>query len=262
VPDVPVLADATTAATVERVFKPIQQFTRGWMMAPETDAYGVEVLGLTRPRQFWIVGRAGVLGSCPSDVAAGAIAFLAPEHVHDAWENLPQGLTHFEVAEHYLGRITGWGTEVITAFDPARMERLDELGRRIIDAAPACLGALFAGWRSMPVPDDVGGRVALTTHVLREMRGAAHIAAVVAVGIGPLDAILASTNAPPRTGPEYAERMGFRPPFRDPEEVRAARLEAEAITARALEPFFAALDPAELAEFGELVETTRNAIDM
>jgi hypothetical protein len=102
----------------------------------------------------------------------------------------------------------------------------------------------------------------LTTQILREMRGAAHINAIAAVGISPLDAILASTNAPPRTGPEYAERMGFPGPFRDPEEVRGQRLEAEALTARILEPFFAALDGAELAEFGEVVETTRNAIDM
>lgn len=56
--------------------------------------------------------------------------------------------------------------------------------------------------------------------------------------------------------------MGFAGPFRDPEEVRAARLEAETLTGRALEPYFAALDPTELADFGELVETTRNAIDM
>jgi hypothetical protein len=132
----------------------------------------------------------------------------------------------------------------------------------VIDAAPACLGALFAGWRAMPVPDGVGARVALTTHVLREMRGAAHIVAILAVGITPLDAILASTNAPPRTGPPYAEAMGFRGPFRDPEEVRPQRLEAEAVTARILEPYYGVLDPEELADFGELVETTRNAIDM
>jgi hypothetical protein len=142
------------------------------------------------------------------------------------------------------------------------MARLDRLGRRIAGAAPDCVGGIFAGWRAMPEPGDVGARVALTTHLLRELRGAAHVNAIVAVGITPLDAVLASTAAPPRTGPEYAQRMGFEGPFRDPEEVRAQRIEAEAITARILEPFFAVLSPEELADFGELVETTRNAIDM
>ena len=139
---------------------------------------------------------------------------------------------------------------------------IDHLGRRIIDAAPPSLGALFAGWRAMPIPDGVGPRVALTTHILREMRGATHIAAITALGLSPLDAVLASTNAPPRTGPAYAEQMGFTGPFRDPAEVRDRRLEAEALTASAMEPYFAQLSPAELAELGELVESTRNAIDM
>ena len=253
---------ATVPDTIERVFKPIQQFTRGWMMSPDTDTYGREVLGLDRPRQFWVVGRAGVMGDCTAEVAAAALAFHALDHVADAWDNLPDGLDHLTVSHHYAGRVAEWGDRVISTFDPDRMDRLDRLGRRIIDAAPASIGAIFTGWRSLPPPTTVGARVAMTTQILREMRGAAHVTAVIASGLSPVDAILASTNAPPRTGPEWAERMGFTGPFRDPEEIRAARLEAEVLTARILEPSFAALDPTELADFGELVETTRNAIDM
>ena len=255
---------ATAAEAVERCFKPIQQFTRGWMMAESTDTYGVEVVGMRTGREFWVVGRAGVMGSCTWEVAAGALAFHAPEHVEAAWTHLPDGMTHFEVAEHYCSRVLAWGRAALTpAFDHGDLERIDTLGRRIADAAPSSLGGIFTGWRALPRPDDVGERVALTTQILREMRGAAHINAVVACGITPLDAILASTNAPPRTGPGYAERMGFTGPFRDPEEVRAQRLEAEAMTARIMEGYLgAALSPEELATFGELVETTRNAIDM
>ena len=231
-------------------------------MAESTGEYGVSI-GMRTGRDFWLVGRAGVLGSCPPEVAVGALAFHAPERVHDAWTHIPEGMTHFEVAEHYQSRISLWGaSEALAPFDPDRLDRLDRLGRRIADAAPASLGPLFTGWRAMPQPEEVGPRVALTTHLLREMRGAAHVAAITAVGITPLDAVLASTNAPPRTGPGYAERMGYTGPFRDPEEVRAQRLEAESITARILEPYFGALSPEELADFGELVETTRNAIDM
>jgi hypothetical protein len=182
--------------------------------------------------------------------------------VLDAWASIPAGLTPFDVATHYHGRIVEWGDRVVAGFDRARMDRLDELGRRIIDAAPVNLGAIFVGWRSMPIPAGHGARVALTTHVLREMRGAAHSVAVVASGITPLDAILASTNAPPRTGPPYAEAMGFAGPFRDPEEVREARLAAEALTARIMGTYYDALDDGELSEFGELVETTRGSIDM
>jgi hypothetical protein len=255
------LATATVPETIEKVFKPIQQFTRGWMMTEATASYGVE-LGLRSGHDFWVIGRAGVLGSCPADVAVAALAFHAPDGVRDAWEHVPPGLTHYQVAEHYRSRVVAWGAETLAPFDPDRMERLDALGRRVADAAPACLGVVFAGWRDFPAPDDVGARVALTTQVLREMRGAAHINAIIACGLTPLDAHLASTNAPPRSGPAYAERMGFEGPFRDPEEVREARLEAEVLTARILEPFFATLAPEELADFGEVVATTRAAIDM
>ena len=34
------------------------------------------------------------------------------------------------------------------------------------------------------------------------------------------------------------------------------------MTASALKPYFSQLSPSELADFGELVESTRNAIDM
>jgi hypothetical protein len=251
---------ATPAETIERVFKPIQQFTRGWMLVKSTDQYGVD-LGLA-PGHFWFVGRAGVLGSCPVDVAVGAIAFRPRERVEAAWTGLPEGLTHYAVALHYLERIKHWGDETLTVFDPERLEAIDVLGRRIIDAAPASLGPLFAGWRQMPIPESLHGRVALTTHVLREMRGDAHIGAIIACGLSPVDAILASTNAPPRTGPEYAEQLGWTGPFRNPDDVRDARLEAERLTAKILQPYFGVLSPDELAHFGDVVETTRNAIDM
>ena len=54
-------------------------------MAPSTDEYGV-ALGMRTGREFWVVGRAGVLGDCTAEVAAAALGFHAPEHVHAAWE--------------------------------------------------------------------------------------------------------------------------------------------------------------------------------
>ena len=148
------------------------------------------------------------------------------------------------------------------AFEPDRMERLDTFGRRIADGASASLGVLFAAWRSVEQPDDVGGRATLTMQVLREMRGAAHIVAIQACGLTPLDAILASPAPAPRSGVPWAENMGWSGPFRDPEEVRASRLEAERLTTEIIAAHLAVLSPDELADFAELVDTTRNSIDM
>ncbi|MEA3185906.1 MAG: hypothetical protein QOC57_1943 [Ilumatobacteraceae bacterium] len=251
----------TIADQVERVLKPIQQFVRGWMTGPTTDRLAAD-LGLQSGTDLWIVGRAAVLGDGDADVAAAGLAFLAPDRVRAAWESLPDGLTHRQVADAYTRLCCSWGSSELARFDRSRMARLDELGRRIADAADGSLGTVFAGWRAQPPPDDVNARVALTMHVLRELRGGAHIIAVAACGITPLDAVLASPAPPPRSGPVWAEHLGWSGPFRDAEWARQARSEAERLTSRILVPIYGSLGDRDLEEFAELVETTRNAIDM
>jgi helix-turn-helix protein len=245
----------------ERILKPIQQFSRGWMLDQATAEYGVS-LGLHTGEEYWIVGRGGALGDVDHQIAAAALAFIAPAAVRDAWDHLPSGMTPSQVSATYAARCTGWGTEALAVFDPVRMERLDNLGRRIVDSASPALGVLFAAWRSVAQPDDVGARATLTMQVLREMRGAAHIIAIQACGLTPVEAILASPAPPPRSGAPWAEHLGWPGPFRDPEEVRASRLEAERVTTEIIAAHLAVLSPDELADFAELVETTRNSIDM
>ena len=251
----------STADQVERVLKPIQQFVRGWMTGPMPDRLAVD-LGMRSGYDLWIVGRAGVLGGGDADVAAAGLAFLAPDRVRAAWESLPDGLTHRQVADAYTALCCRWGATELARFDASRMARLDELGRRIADAADGSIGAVFAGWRAQAQPDDVNARVALTMHVLRELRGAAHIVALHANGITPLQAVLASPAPPPRSGPAWAEHLGWSGPFDDATPHRQARLEAERLTSRLLVPIYDSIGESALDEFSELIETTRNAIDM
>ena len=255
----PSVPTSTAAETIARVCEPIQRYTRTWMLAKSTDAYGV-ALGFGSGAQFWVVGRAGVLGSCPVEVAAAAIAFEPLYKVSEAWHGVPPGLTHYDVALRYRRIVTEWGERLLADTDPDRLEHIDALGRRIVDAAPGALGAIFTGWRSLDIPASLPARAGLTLHLIRELRGAAHIAAILACGLTPLDAVLAATQAPPRTGPLYAARMGWQGPFRDPVEVRAQRVAAEELTNRILEPYFYHLTPEELASFGEAVESVCTAV--
>jgi hypothetical protein len=252
------VAVATASETIERVFEPVQRFSRSWMLAKSTDAYGVE-LGFASGAQFWVVGRAGVLGSCPVEVAAAALAFEPVYKVREAWLNVPRALTHYEVALHYRDRITAWGDRVFADLSGNTLDSIDALGRRILNAAPASLGTIFAGWRCLTPPDSLPGRAALTLHLIRELRGAAHITAIHACGLTPLDAILSAPHPPPRTGPSYAERMGYHGPFRNPEEVREQRMSAERLTVSIIEPYFASLAPEELSCLGETVEAACEA---
>ncbi len=255
------MTTTTVADQVERVLKPIQQFVRGWMTGPLTDQLAAD-LGLQSGSDLWIVGRAGVLGDCDADVAAAGLAFLAPDRVRAAWESLPAGLTPRRAADAYTDLCCAWGSTELARFDPSRMTRLDELGRSIANSADGSLGTIFAGWRAQPQPGDVNARVALTMHVLRELRGGAHIVAILACGLSPLDAVLASPAPLPRSGPVWAEHLGWSGPFGDADVSRDARMEAERLTSKILEPIYGSIGDAALAEFAELVETTRNAIDM
>jgi hypothetical protein len=242
-----------TLAIVDRLKGPIQDYTRTWMLSDATNAYGVR-LGFASGIQFWIVGRAGVLGNCPAEVAAAAIAFEPLDRVIEAWGAVPENLTHYDVALHYAGRVIAWGESAFEHEDPDVLEAIDILGRRIVDAAPAAMGVLFAGWRQFTLPDTPSGRAALVIHLLRELRGAAHIAAVIACGLTPVDAIIAAPHPPPRTGHSYAEKMGHRGPFRNPEEVSQQRIEAERITSELLVPHFNALSVDELMRLGDAIE--------
>ncbi|MGL5867434.1 MAG: helix-turn-helix domain-containing protein [Dermatophilaceae bacterium] len=237
----------STEEVIDLITEPIQQYTRGWMLDPSTNDYGVS-LGFETGAQFWVVGRAGVLGSCPAEIAAAAIAFEALPVVRGAWDAVPTGLTHREVATHYCAQPVAWAERAFADLDDDTVTRVDALGSRVVAAAPASLGVLFAGWRLLPRPSSLRGRVGLTIHLLRELRGAAHICAISACGLTPLDAVLAAPHPPPRTGPAYAERMGWVGPFRNPAEIRDARLRAEQLTTTILAPFYDVLSPNELED--------------
>ena len=249
------------AEQIERSLKPIQQFVRGWMMSERTTARALE-LGLASGNDFWIIGRAGAMGDCSAVAAASGLGFLSPAGVQAAWGRIPTWSAPSVIATEYAALCCAWGTAELSRFESVRMARLDELGRRIVDAADGSIGPVFAGWKAMAQPDDLGARVALTTHVLRELRGAAHIMAIFASGITPLDAVLASPAPAPRSGPVWAEHLHWTGPFRDADDVRAGRVEAEKLTSRMLIPIYSTLTDGELIEYGELTETTRNAIDM
>lgn len=247
--------------TVIELKRPIQQWTRGWMLGPSTEQRASEI-GLVSGEALWVVGRAGVLGSCPTEVAAGGLAYLAPAFVARYWEHLPSGVTHLQVAQAYADLCSEWGESELPRFGTQRLERLDNLARRVIDAAPASLGSVFAGWRALPVPQGVAGRVALSMHVLREMRGAASVVGITAVGLTPLQAVLASPAPPPRSGPEWAKHLGWEGPFEDPAGFRHLRERAEEINNEVLVPYFGALNPSELSECADLLTSIRNDIDM
>jgi len=243
---------------VERTRQPILEFARGWLMSPDTAAKGAE-LGLPKGFGFWVCGRGGVVGDVDSDVAAAAIGFMAPPVVRSIWEARPAGLAARDCAAAYAECCFAWGRVALADVPEARLERLDALARAVADAAPAVTGALFAGWRAMPRPADAAARVALSMHVLRELRGGAHLSAIQASGLSPVGSIMASPA--PRGGADWAGALGWSEPYPDAAGLGEARQAAEALTSKICAPAYEVLDPIERADFVELVATARAAID-
>ena len=112
----------STLEAVAALKRPIQQWTRGWMLVKGTDERGV-ALGLRDGEQFWIVGRAGVLGDGDADVATAGLAYIAPGRVRAAWDHLPAGLTPRRVADAYTACILDWGERELPRFGEEPLRR-------------------------------------------------------------------------------------------------------------------------------------------
>lgn len=238
---------------VKQSARPVLEFGRGWMMAPETRARSEE-LGLTSPFGFWANGRAGALGDVGPDVAAAAIGFMDPEQVHREWATRPAGLAPYDVAIAYAECAAAWGRGVLTEVPEQDLAELDALTAAVIDAALPSTGAIFAAWRHLPLPDDLLGRVTVRLNVVRELRGGAHLSAVHAAGLGPLGSIL-STDDPVRGGPTWAATFGWVEPYPAPD--HDARRQAEELTDAICVPAYAGLSSDEGARFVDLVTAVR-----
>ena len=248
----------SAADVVARVSTPLLEFTRGWLISPATNARG-EALGLLPGRGFWVCGRCGVLGDVDADVVAAAIGFMAPDRVRRFWESRPAELGAAQAAAEYAGCCFDWARQALAGMDEADLRQLEALARKVADAALPAMGALFAGWRAVPAPPDAPAAVALVLHVLRELRGGAHITAVLATGLTPLEAALAAD--PPRGGADWARDLGWTGPFGEPAALVPARAEAERLTSELVVPAYEVLSASERSAFVDLVLRARAAID-
>ena len=119
---------------------------------------------------------------------------------------------------------------------------------------------LFAGWRAIAdaydesSPDDGPGRLALWLQTAREHRGGAHLVAVLAEGVPPLNALVSGRN-----GPANAQFFGWPEPWPDPAEYADAMQAAERRTDALVVPAFAVLTDEERAELCDGLRALKQA---
>jgi hypothetical protein len=233
----------TPAETAAALKKPIGDAGFQFMGDPLTREAG-RALGL-RGRPLYFLGRGGALGDVSAEVVVAAFAFFPPELVAEHWNAARAVMAPPAAAVAYAGMCNEWGRRNLGGL--AGTERALELFERVADRAEPYGLPLFAGWRALPRPDDVPGRLAQVLNVLREHRGSVHACAVAAVGLPPLEANLAGSY-----GAEGAKFLGWVEPFPDPEPYRAGWNRAEDLTSAATARAFEALTAAERTELVEL----------
>lgn len=152
-----------------------------WYFTPATLAAGREV-GLDGMR-FYLCGRGGVLGDVDWRVVAAAFGYFHPAVVARLWTTARERCDVATAVAAHLGACAAWGRERYG--EVAGTDAFCGAAGRLVEAAAADLGGLplFAGYAAQPLPDDAPGRAAVLVATLRELRGSAHLAAVVASGL-------------------------------------------------------------------------------
>lgn len=211
-------------------------------------------LGLTG-WSFFVAGIGGALGDVHPDTVAAAVGFIANEAVRDAWAAARHDHSVVDIATQNLAHCCRWGTERLDGF-PA-IERLACLTERASLAAGDTAMPLLAAWRTMSasmlaspeVEGSAGARTAVHMNLLRHHRAAAHLVAVRATGLTPVEAILASGD-----GEAEAVAFGWQPPFPAPGPLMRKRAWAEALTDRIAGETFRGFTVAERQEFVRLAD--------
>jgi hypothetical protein len=234
----------TPEETVAALKKPIGDLGMQFMADPLTREAG-KARGL-RGRPLYHLGRGGALGDVPAEIVVAAFTFFPPAVVIEHWNAGRQVMSPADGARLYAEQCNEWGRRNFTGV--AGIGRVLELLERVVDNAEGAGLPLFVGWRLLPRPDDVPGRLAQVVNVMREHRGSVHACAVAAVGLGPLEANLAGSY-----GTAVAKFFEWPEPYPDPEPYKAQWEQAEWITSTGAAPPYKTLTAEERAELVELL---------
>ncbi|MGW6565912.1 SCO6745 family protein [Streptomyces sp. NPDC054975] len=230
---------------ISAVARPVHDFGDEFMSDGATAAIGLRA-GFAPGRGFYCRGRFGVLGEAPASVVQAIQGFLGPALVIAGWEAGRSVMPPQEAAACYAQAIRTWGrAHIPTHLD---VDHFNHLAQQLIDAADADGLPLFAGWRAQPCPgDDPVGAAMQRIHVLREHRGACHLAAVRLCGLSAREAMVVNL------GVEQATHYGWQAPPPADAASTSRWQRAEQLTDEMQAPLYAALTGRQRAEFAQHV---------
>lgn len=161
---------------------PINSLGAVYYFHPDTIAHGKEALGLDGMR-FYFLGRGGLMGDIDAPLATSAFGYFAPAVMDKMWNSAREKCPPRDAAiaslecNANIGRAKLGDVAELGAF-------CDAAAQVVTDVNPAGL-TLFAGVAALPMPEDLPGQAMQLAVLHRELRGSAHLAAVIAAGIHP-----------------------------------------------------------------------------
>ncbi|MEZ5343894.1 MAG: hypothetical protein R2706_21375 [Acidimicrobiales bacterium] len=206
--------------------------------APATLAVGKEH-GLDGMR-FYILGRGGVLGDVAPAVVTSAFGYFHPAAIAKLWDSAKEIVAPRTAADLYNECCADFGRQKLADVDG--LAEFCDAAETLVAACPLGALSLYAGWTAQPLADDLPARAMQLIALLREQRGSAHLAAIVASGLRPEVA-----HAMKR--PDMVSTFGWdpAPAFDDSHSALASR--AEALTDDALRDIFGVLSDAQAAAY-------------
>jgi hypothetical protein len=209
----------------------------GFMTDAATYARGAE-LGFDG-LDFYASGRAGVLGETHADVVVAVFVFFAPALVHEVWMRSAPVMSRARAAREWAAVAHAWAAAHLP--DDVDWQTLAAMLGRVVVAAPVAGAPLFAGWRALDEPEELKALALHRLNALRELRGALHGAAVLTVGLAPVEAIVVRT-------PAMLGVFGWPEPHPDPKPLHERWALAEARTDRMFGRHLGVLDADERIE--------------
>ncbi len=212
--------EARIAAAASAAGGRIEAIGGTWMLHPEQLEASTQA-GYPHPFAGYAAGRGGVLGDVPAGVVDAVFAVFEPTLLAQLWEGGVAVHGARGSAELYYRQCAEWGRAHLA--DVAGLDRFVELGERVIEAAPTLGLPLFSGWKAMARVSDTPGRAMQVVHVLRELRGGVHLAALAVSGLTPAQAHMLSHGG----SAEYCAMFGWPEPYPDVAHLKAVRDELE-----------------------------------
>jgi hypothetical protein len=223
-----------------------------FMLNPETFEKSLAA-GYPDPFAAYFAGRGGVLGDATGTTVTSVFAVFEPNLARSCWET---GVAVHDASQScrlYWDQIAEFGRTHLGGAEG--LDRIAELGEKVIAAAPEPGLPLYAGWRAMPLADDAAARALQVMMVLRELRAAVHFNALTISGLSPVEAHILNH------GTDYAAFMGWQPPFADAAGKKDVYDEVEDVTNRRMAQLFgAALTAVEADELARLSEAALAAL--